>query len=142
MSSCNEELNKLLADAKTTIIELQHDLQMSEENAEALRHQNEQYARDLAGLKSIDEAKKAESIESVTSIALEPVAIVNSKVDAMRSLSVKVKRNRPQSNMKTNNGHRSHAETKSSDVDESSEDMDTYVVYECAKVSDAKVSNH
>lgn len=142
LNSCNEELNKLLADAKTTIIELQHDLKVSEEKVETLRHQNEQFARDLAELKSINEAKKTETVESVASIALEPIAIANSKVDAKRSVSVKVKRNRPQSSKNADNGHRSHAETKSSDEDDSSEDMDTYVVYECTQVSEAKASNH
>lgn len=142
MNSCNEELNKLLADAKTTIIQLQHDLKMSEETVKTLRQQNEQYARELAELKSIDEAKKAEAVESATPIALEPIVIVDSKLDAKRSVSAKVKRNRPLSNKTVDNGHRLHAETKSSDEDDSSEDVDTYVVYECAKMSWTEASKH
>lgn len=141
-SSCNEELNELLADAKTTIIELQHDLKLCEEQVKTLRQQNEQYARELAELKSIDEAKKIEVVESATPIALEPIVFVDSNIDAGRSISAKVKRNGPSSDEKVDNGHRSHAETKSSAEDDSSEDEDTYVVYECVEIPRTNASNH
>lgn len=120
LNLCNDELNKLLAEAKTTMIELQVDLKTAKEKIETLQQQNDRYARELVEMKS-----KGAVGESVPpAIPLEPIVIVDSKANP----STKKKRTRPQSSVKVESGHRTQPETNSSDDNDSSEDVDTYVV--------------
>lgn len=128
----NEEMNQLLGEAKTTIIELQQDLKTLQERVDSLQRQNEEYARELVELKSKGDAQKTGVGETGAPMPLEPIVIVNSKkADAKRAVSAKVKPNRSQSNAKADGGgqsRQSRTETNSSDGDESSEEVDTYVV--------------
>lgn len=128
----NEEMNKLLGEAKTTIIELQSDLKILQEKVDTLQQQNDEYARELVELKSKSDAQKTGVGEAAAPMPLEPIVIVNKKAEAKRAVSAKVRQNRSQSNAKADGGRQSrqsHAETNSSDEDESSEEVDTYVVY-------------
>lgn len=120
LNLCNDELNKLLAEAKTTIIELQDDLKTAKEKIETLQQQNDRYSRELAELKS----KGGAGESAPPAIPLEPIVIVDSKANS----STKKKRNRPQSSKMADSGHRTQPETNSSDDNNSSEDVDTYVV--------------
>lgn len=132
-NSCNEELNQLLVEAKTTIIDLQRDLTAFKEKVETLQQQNDLYAHELAELKSNKGAKMSERGEmapSITQIPLEPTVIVDTKVQTKRTASAKRNRNRQQSKTIASSGHRSQVDTNSSNEDDSSEDVDTYVVYE------------
>lgn len=127
----SEELNKLLAEAKTTILDLQLDLKAFNEKVANLQRQNDQYARELAELKTTADMKKAVAVEPtipMTTIPLEPIVIVDCKTDVQTATNTKVKRNRAQSKAKASDERRSNAETNSSDEDDSSEDVDTYVM--------------
>lgn len=131
LDSANEELNQLLVEAKTTIIDLQNELKVFKEKVETLQQQNVQYTRELAELKASHAAASGDSVPPITSIPLEPIVIIDTKADAKRACTSKSKRNRAQPQATAVSGRHSDVEMDTSDDDESSEDVNTYVVYEC-----------